>query len=305
MAQTDKFRKSKSLFSTTLSSGISTGTGDTITLASVSGLPTDTEITITIDRVDSNGNATPSKLERITGTISGSNLINYTRGIDGTTEQQHSSGAVIELIWNADDLNDMIDGILVQHDQNGYHKSLTDTSGNEWISQSATGSAVNEFTIANAATGTGPELQATGDDTNIDIEMHPKGSGVVKQPTSVQFYVVEGASSVSTGDGKFYFKAPAQIDGMNLTGVHAEVITAGTTGTTDIQIHNVTGAVDMLTTKLTIDSAETGSDTAATAAVIDTANDDVSEHDVIRVDVDAVSTTAPQGLIVTLEFDLP
>ena len=92
---------------------------------------------------------------------------------------------------------------------------------------------------------------------------------------------------------------------MDLVDVHAEVITAGTTGTTDIQIHNVTQAADMLSTKLTIDSGETGSDTAAAAAVIDTANDDVAENDMLRIDIDAVSTTAAQGLIVTLGFRLP
>lgn len=125
MAQTDNFRKYKSLFSTTLSSSIGTGTGDTITLASVTGLPTDTEITITIDRVDANGTATPTKLERITGTISGSNLTSYTRGVDGTTEQSHSSGAVIEMIWNADDWNDALTGILTEHDQDGGHNDIT------------------------------------------------------------------------------------------------------------------------------------------------------------------------------------
>jgi hypothetical protein len=61
----------------------------------------------------------------------------------------------------------------------------------------------------------------------------------------------------------------------------------------------------MLTTKITIDSTETGSDTAATPAVIDTANDDVATNDVIRIDVDAISTTAAKGLIVTLTFKLP
>ena len=61
----------------------------------------------------------------------------------------------------------------------------------------------------------------------------------------------------------------------------------------------------MLSTKLTIDSAETGSDTAATPAVIDTSNDDVSENDLLRVDVDAVQTTAAKGLWITLGFQLP
>ena len=92
---------------------------------------------------------------------------------------------------------------------------------------------------------------------------------------------------------------------MNLVDVHAEVITAGTTGTTDIQIANVTQVADILSTKLTIDSGETGSDTAATAAVINTAEDDMTENDVLRIDVDAISTTAPKGLIITLGFRLP
>jgi len=92
---------------------------------------------------------------------------------------------------------------------------------------------------------------------------------------------------------------------MNLVSVHAEVITAGTTNTTDIQIANDTQSADMLSTKITIDSGETGSDTAAAAAVIDTSEDDVATNDLIRVDVDAISTTAAKGLVVTLEFRLP
>lgn len=114
-------RKYKSLFSATLQSSIGTGTGDTITLNSAAGLPTDTEITITIDRVDANGNATPSKMERITGTLSGSNLTSYTRGVDGTTEQAHSSGAVIEMVWNAADWNANVDALLEEHNVDGTH----------------------------------------------------------------------------------------------------------------------------------------------------------------------------------------
>ena len=48
----DKLRKYKSLYSSTCNT-FSTGEGVTITPASVTGLPTDTEITLTFDRVDS------------------------------------------------------------------------------------------------------------------------------------------------------------------------------------------------------------------------------------------------------------
>lgn len=110
---------------------------------------------------------------------------------------------------------------------------------------------------------------------------------------------------VATGDGKAYFHVPPALDGMNLVYVHAEVLTAGTTGTTDVQVHNVDNALDMLSTKLTIDSAETGSDTAAAAAVINASNDHINTNDMIRIDVDSVSTTAPKGLLVTLGFRKP
>ena len=55
---------------------------------------------------------------------------------------------------------------------------ISDTNGNELINFTATGSAVNEITIANAATGvTGPVISATGE-TNVGININPKGSGV-------------------------------------------------------------------------------------------------------------------------------
>ncbi|EFK96790.1 hypothetical protein LDC_1178 [sediment metagenome] len=57
--------------------------------------------------------------------------------------------------------------------------AITDASGNEQIKFSTTASAVNEITVKNAATGNGPEIQATGSDTNIDIELVPKGTGAV------------------------------------------------------------------------------------------------------------------------------
>jgi hypothetical protein len=123
----------------------------------------------------------------------------------------------------------------------------------------------------------------------------------------VHLQLVAGGADVATGDGagNARFFVPEEINGWNLVSVAAAVITAGTTGTTDIQIHNVTDAVDILSTKITIDSGEKTSYTAATAPVINTANDDVATGDELRFDVDAVSTTAPQGLIVILGFQLP
>jgi hypothetical protein len=57
--------------------------------------------------------------------------------------------------------------------------AIGDANGNELIKVTATGSAVNEITVANAATGSGPTISATGDDANIDVNLTPKGSGKV------------------------------------------------------------------------------------------------------------------------------
>ena len=55
--------------------------------------------------------------------------------------------------------------------------SINDTNGNELVGVTATASAVNEITVANAATGANPVISATGSDTNIGITLTPKGTG--------------------------------------------------------------------------------------------------------------------------------
>jgi len=57
--------------------------------------------------------------------------------------------------------------------------SILDTNGNELALLTATSSAVNEITLANAATGNGPVISSTGE-TNVDLNLNPKGTGVLK-----------------------------------------------------------------------------------------------------------------------------
>lgn len=56
---------------------------------------------------------------------------------------------------------------------------LTDDAGNEVLTVGKTTSAVNEVKVSNAATGSGPLIEATGDDTNIDLKLAGKGTGKV------------------------------------------------------------------------------------------------------------------------------
>ena len=58
--------------------------------------------------------------------------------------------------------------------------SLNDANGNELIKVTATTSAVNELTLANGASTTGPTLSATGTGANLNIIMTPKGTGSIE-----------------------------------------------------------------------------------------------------------------------------
>lgn len=54
---------------------------------------------------------------------------------------------------------------------------IGDANGNELLKFTATASAVNELTVVNNATGANPYIAATGGDTNIGLELRPKGTG--------------------------------------------------------------------------------------------------------------------------------
>ena len=79
--------------------------------------------------------------------------------------------------------------------------SVLDTNGNELALLTATSSAVNEFTVANAATGSGPTLSSTGDDTNIDLNVIPKGTGDVVLAGDTVKVGDSGAAAVLTSNG--------------------------------------------------------------------------------------------------------
>ena len=69
---------------------------------------------------------------------------------------------------------------------------IADDSSNEFLIFQKTGSAVNQFDVTNAATGSAPKLSATGDDSNIDFDLEAKGTGHVtvrgnSNPGAIQF----------------------------------------------------------------------------------------------------------------------
>lgn len=176
----DKARKTYSFLQKTLSSGIS-DVAVSLTPNNVTNIPTDTAVSFVVDRVDSNGNLTPSLRELMTGVVSGGTIASLSRGEHGTTAQAHSANAVIEFVNSGKMQNDMVDFLLQDHSNpNGNHKTLTDDNGNEWLERGQTSSAVNQVKITNAATGNKPSITANGDDTNIGLTIQSKGSGNVE-----------------------------------------------------------------------------------------------------------------------------
>ena len=72
------------------------------------------------------------------------------------------------------------------------NQPIADSNGNEQIAFSATGSAVNELTVTNAATSNAPSLSATGDDTNISLNFVPKGTGTAQVGGSAFYPLQDG-----------------------------------------------------------------------------------------------------------------
>jgi hypothetical protein len=96
--------------------------------------------------------------------------------------------------------------------------------------------------------------------------------------------------ALTVGDYQGWFMIPPALNGWNITFVGA-MRKAGGTGVPALQLRNVTDSVDVLTTKVTIDTSETTSGTAATPPVIDTTKDDVATYDIFAVDVDVAGTS--------------
>ena len=71
----------------------------------------------------------------------------------------------------------------------------------ELLTFTETGSAVNHVNVTNAATTNGPTVGAAGDDTNIDLNLAPKGTGQVLLGTAVGVGTSPGTMDTLNIDG--------------------------------------------------------------------------------------------------------
>jgi hypothetical protein len=129
-------------------------------------------------------------------------------------------------------------------------------------------------------------------------------AGSIFGTKNVVVKVIADDTDLTVADGLTHFTVPAELNGMNLVSVGAHVYTVSSGGLPTFQIHNLTDAVDMLSTAITIDATENDSKDAATPPVINTGADDVSTGDVIRFDCDGIGT-GTKGMEIRMGFRLP
>ncbi len=120
-------------------------------------------------------------------------------------------------------------------------------------------------------------------------------------PVRLNILCTSQSEALATGDAQPIVEIDQDLDGARLVKVRASVTTVSSSGLPTVQIRNVTQAVDMLSTKASIDVGETSSRTATTPPVIDTSNNTVADGDQIAIDVD-IAGTGTMGLIVMLWF---
>ena len=301
------------------------------TTLSVSSIPSNVPSIVTVARGT-------SKETRFTFTGTGSGVLTGVTRLDGANENI-SYGVSVECMIDVDFINQLSTAVFNQSNLKGLVYAADGGSNDTYVivlpvapaaytditglpiafkaNTVNTGAATLNVNTLGAKTikkngsedledgdiGAGQIVIVVYDGTNFQLLTTPE-TEIPSRPSIVELPVGSSAVDLATGDGQAFFRVPTELNGMNLTGVAAAVYTAGTTGSLTVQIRNKTQTADMLTTKITIDSTETDSSTAA-AAVIDAANDDVATGDIIAIDIDAVHTTPAKGLVVQMKFELP
>lgn len=156
--------------------------------------------------------------------------------------------------------------------------AICDTGGNEIIKTPATGSAVNELTITNAAAGGTVAIAATGDDDNIAVSLAGKGTGAVKlgQATSTDVRLTAD-QPIADSSGNEYLKFSKTSSAVNeITVTNAATTTSpsitATGGDTNISLKlgaKGTGKIVVtapITRYFTVTTNTTASDQTYTAA---------------------------------------
>jgi hypothetical protein len=167
----------------------------------------------------------------------GKTILAYARADDGTNPNITAvefGGDVV------DDTSPQLGGDL---DTNSFNiafddaHGINDENGNEQIVFQTTSSAVNQLDITNAATGNAPSIQATGGDSNINLRVGPKGTGLVEvlgadNPGSIQLNCEQNSHGIK-------LTSPAHTSGQSY---ELKFPTGNVTAGTFLKVESVSGS---------------------------------------------------------------
>jgi len=281
-----------------------------------------------IDRIDASGaEKDPAVREYIsfTGT-SGSTVVGLTRGLAGTTDQDHAVGAIVEFVSDVVQQQAILDVISAEHNQDGTHKTPLNAFWNV-VPGTPTGVSDTQFTITDTGNANKYDLMFKKGViikwTNSAGDTFKLGMVTASSYSNDAVTITIKGSAVASGDKDFkYCMLPAEEKefivvgtlgtGTDLARTHyprydvyplcadAYVKTAGSTNATQFDILDDGTSIMPTTTTISIASAATtGLDYACNAPTTAIAKDSV-----VTLSITGVSTTPPVEAYVKL-FVMP
>lgn len=113
----------------TLDAQLNQGVTSQMTLNNTTGVQNKPGVVV-IDRIDTSGKEKSTSVREYvayTG-VSGNNLTGLTRGLAGSTDQDHLVGAIVEFIPDVTVFQGLIDTLTTEHNPDGTHSDITATS---------------------------------------------------------------------------------------------------------------------------------------------------------------------------------
>jgi hypothetical protein len=157
-----------------------------------------------VDRIDTSGTEKDSSYrEYITfDNVSGSTLTGLTRGLGGTTDQDHATGAIVEFIPDVVQQQALIDTLLAEHGTDGTHdpRVIAKLNDTQTFTNKTISTASNTLTGAATLTGTQtltnkritPRIVSTTDDATAVIDCDVTDEYVLTAVANATTFTVTG-----------------------------------------------------------------------------------------------------------------
>ena len=140
---------------------------------------------------------------------------------------------------------------------------VRDENGAEQLIFETTSSAVNHIDITNASTGAGAQIGAVGDDSNLNLRLRPKGTGLIEamgadNPGSIQLNCENNSHGIK-------LTSPPHSSGQSY---EIKFPTSNITAGTFLKVDSITGSGATAVGQLTFDSSPISTGKAIALALI-------------------------------------